>query len=241
LIESFTERFNKDDTGRFLPRRTRFNLAHEIAHTFFFDLQHVPPRNKYDLSIPQTLHALERSCNRVAGALLLPSRMLEAAIVDQNILEPRILVETSNRASVVRGTLVAQLAHVRTIYQPRDFVVSGRFEDSCPIVEAVWRHYSFHSLFANVKPMSQVSAFFRPKDPYRRLWIFGGTANSLNFRVRMQGGAIEVWTMVVEDQLDRELASRTRYDPSFFLTIFRSENPSADDVLSDEPVIEQSA
>src|SRR5436190_15592749 len=33
-----------DPTGRSLPRRARFSIAHEIAHTFFFDLQDSPPR-----------------------------------------------------------------------------------------------------------------------------------------------------------------------------------------------------
>jgi hypothetical protein len=239
LIESLTDRFNKDESGRLLPRRTRFSLAHEIAHTFFFDLKRTPPRSRYDLSVPKTLHALERACNRVAGALLLPRAMLEAQIADKDILRPRILLEVSNRASVARGTLVSQLAHLRTAYQPRGFIISGRFEESCPVVEAVWRHYSFHSLFADVKPMSPVSSFFRSKAAYRGLWIFGGSANSVDFPVQMQGGAIELWTMVIEDQFDRELASRTRYDPSFFLTMFRADRPTGDELLSEDALVEE--
>lgn len=222
LIEKFTARFEEDGTGKLLPRRTRFSLAHEIAHTFFFDLKRLPPRSKYDLSVPQTLHALERSCNRVAGALLLPRSMLENEIANQNILEPKALLDISHRASIARGTLVSQLGYTSAAYQPRGFVLSGRFEDSHPVVEAVWRHYSFHSLFSDVQPSSPLSAFFKNNDPYKELWVFGGTASAVDFRVRMEGGSLETWTMLLEDRLDRELASNTRYDPSFFLTVFRS-------------------
>src|ERR1700719_5074463 len=38
------EAFDTDPTGRTLPRRARFTIAHEIGHTFFFDLRSDPPK-----------------------------------------------------------------------------------------------------------------------------------------------------------------------------------------------------
>jgi hypothetical protein len=220
LIESFTERLKKDETGRFLPRRTRFTLAHEIAHTFFFDLKRSPPRSKYDFTLPQTVRAVERACNRVAGALLLPSRILESEVDDEKIFDPRRLLRVARKAAVARPTLVSQLDTVKTSYQPRGFIGSGRFENSEPVVEALWKHYSFHSLFANVHQGSPLTMFFDQKDRFRELWIFGGGANSISFWVGMRSGRFEFWTILIEDQYDRELRQHTRRDESFFFTLF---------------------
>src|SRR5205823_13085544 len=45
-----TARFAKDGTGGSLPtamaRRARFTIAHEIAHTFFYDIRRMPPQPK---------------------------------------------------------------------------------------------------------------------------------------------------------------------------------------------------
>ena len=48
--ESFSEQFKQDGIGLGLPRhmirRVRFTIAHEIAHTFFYDRRSRPPMPK---------------------------------------------------------------------------------------------------------------------------------------------------------------------------------------------------
>ncbi len=55
--------------------RRRFTLAHELAHTFFFDLTCSPPVYKGEDS-PREQRVVERLCNEGANALLLPDRLL---------------------------------------------------------------------------------------------------------------------------------------------------------------------
>ncbi len=72
--------FSKDGTGRHLPdgykRQMRFTIAHELAHTFQFNLNKNPPENFLSELSSAALASLERACNDVAGAILLPSPFL---------------------------------------------------------------------------------------------------------------------------------------------------------------------
>jgi IrrE N-terminal-like domain len=92
---------NSSDAESLKPRQ-RFTLAHEIAHTFFYDLTHDPP--KVSKGIPKS-DVIERLCNLAAGHLLLPAHILEfrlqgtEAITAQRIL--RIAKEFSVSAEVV--------------------------------------------------------------------------------------------------------------------------------------------
>lgn len=52
---------------------TRFTMAHEIAHTFFFDLSESPPRD----ALPQMEKRIhEGICNRIAAEILMPKQMV---------------------------------------------------------------------------------------------------------------------------------------------------------------------
>jgi hypothetical protein len=71
-------------------RRQRFSLAHEIAHTFFFERKDGSLRPIK--GAPRGLQ-LEKACHRGAGMLLLPDRFLERELkkVDKRIHTAQIL------------------------------------------------------------------------------------------------------------------------------------------------------
>jgi hypothetical protein len=71
-------------------RRQRFSLAHEIAHTFFFERQ--AGSLKPIKGGPRGLQ-LEKACHRGAGMLLLPDRFLERELkkVDKRVHTAQIL------------------------------------------------------------------------------------------------------------------------------------------------------
>src|SRR6266404_4521791 len=68
--------FNSSPDGRQLPARivhkARFTIAHELAHTLFYDWSTTPPKRKFAVTTQKEAITLERACNRAAAALLLP-------------------------------------------------------------------------------------------------------------------------------------------------------------------------
>jgi hypothetical protein len=92
-----------------LPARTRFTIAHEIAHTFFFEEKSVRPRADINLEVPQTVKGLEYACNEVAVRLLLPDKLLLPQIKKLNILDPHSLRDLARRAGVATQILTVRL------------------------------------------------------------------------------------------------------------------------------------
>src|SRR5207248_1294642 len=76
-IDQFHRCFEKDSTGRGLPPRARFTIAHEIAHTFFFDRESSPPKSLINHNDRRTLPSLEGACSRAARQLLIPEFILQ--------------------------------------------------------------------------------------------------------------------------------------------------------------------
>jgi len=62
---------------RYLTPRVRFSIAHEIAHVLFYDSMDGDVENAVFL---RHWKRLERACNQIAGALLLPTERLVAEV-----------------------------------------------------------------------------------------------------------------------------------------------------------------
>jgi len=58
--------------------RRRFSVAHELAHTFFYDTDSMPPRKL--LNSPLSGGDVERLCNLAAAEILLPEGLLKEAV-----------------------------------------------------------------------------------------------------------------------------------------------------------------
>ncbi len=65
------------EIGRCTERRRRFTLAHEIGHTYFYDLKSSPPeRTLYDADPKDE----ETFCNMLASEILMPPHMIQAEL-----------------------------------------------------------------------------------------------------------------------------------------------------------------
>src|SRR5437588_3251850 len=71
---------DESDSGRSLPARARFTIAHEIAHTFFFDTRGAQPKSALKAQHRKEVASLERTCNRIAARLLIPDHVLTPII-----------------------------------------------------------------------------------------------------------------------------------------------------------------
>ena len=85
------ECFNNESTSRMLSPRVRFSIAHELAHTFFFDLSSQSPKLSKKFTAGgglSELENLERHCNTIASHLLLPTQMLASEFLRLKAITP---------------------------------------------------------------------------------------------------------------------------------------------------------
>lgn len=108
-----TEAYGAESVTTLLPTRVRFSLAHELAHTLFYDLSEPRPRAAKFASEAQ-LDDLEKMCNRLARHLLMPSELLKKEISGLPKLKPETLLTTAARFGVSPEAFV-----VRLVYDPR--------------------------------------------------------------------------------------------------------------------------
>jgi hypothetical protein len=131
------------------PARMRFTIAHEIAHTFFFDLEALPPRETVALNRSRTVHSLEYSCNDLAARMLLPESPLQNAVKKMDVLDPLALRDLTR--------LSGASPHVLTVRLKDSFDWSGNFgavlcvrqDQSGPVIVAAAMHYSLRSVFGS--------------------------------------------------------------------------------------------
>lgn len=104
---------NPEDGGRSFPSRIRFTVAHELAHTFFFDTMGHDQLPK-EVAIghhPSETNSLERECDRAAGMMLVPRHLLELLLREErvDVLNPLIIRTLASRFAVSIECLVIQM------------------------------------------------------------------------------------------------------------------------------------
>lgn len=100
-IEDYYRRWNDvRDGGRSLKVRTRFTIAHEICHTFFYGIEGDSPRKHIDTKHHETLKSMERACDKAAARMLLPEPILRAEMRRIDILDAQGLVFLREKAAV---------------------------------------------------------------------------------------------------------------------------------------------
>jgi hypothetical protein len=112
------EQFLRESREQLMPSRLRFSLAHELAHTFFYDLSEGTPKlaKQFRSGGGKTeLENLERNCNRIAAQMLLPTPMLKAALKGMKTVNPPSLLELAQRAGVSIEALVRRLSDQNTL------------------------------------------------------------------------------------------------------------------------------
>jgi len=214
-VEDLQTRFRDDSTGKRLPHRLRFTLAHEIAHTFFFDLNSRPPKNKVHLENPRTLHALEMACNTIAGGLLLPKEIFERRFAGKSLHDPDTLSKIANTAHMSKPALISRLAKLGSSTLPPAIFASVRRKGHELVIEAVWRHYSFHAMFSELKAGAPLQFQGVSMQCLKPLQIYGGSFCKVSFDVSLDTRVSDRW------KLSAESAADTVTSHAFIVTLTR--------------------
>jgi hypothetical protein len=163
-IEEYTRRLQSDHTGKSLPWRTRFTLAHEIAHTFFFDISCRPPRTKVNFENPRTLHSLERSCNRAALQLLLPEATFADRYRGVDFLLPKLLRQLSSDAAISAPAIVVRFNYLRRVSHPFGILICAERSPKGFVINSISRHSGLRSVFKDVDVGQPLTALISDKN-----------------------------------------------------------------------------
>jgi hypothetical protein len=88
----------------------RFTIAHELAHTFFYDVKVSPPRDLLEPQSFEEVEKLESMCDEIAAELLLPEPVLRRIAVGLNFMDPDALRGLCVTSAVSPITLVIKAA-----------------------------------------------------------------------------------------------------------------------------------
>jgi hypothetical protein len=148
--QALTDAIRMDGTGRSLPtdirNRARFTIAHEIAHTFFYDMSKTPPVSKVDVRTPATLRSLETACSLAASSMLLPKRLLEKLFFQLDWLDPRNLNAIAAKALLSKSALVNRFRSLPPEMHPEGVILSIYRRRGTIQLQAVSGHYSMKQL-----------------------------------------------------------------------------------------------
>lgn len=106
-----THRLTRDG-GRTLDPRLRFTIAHELIHTFFFNLSGPVPAHYLKAQNHREIASLEGACNDGAAKILLPRHLLEPELRWAGPLNPRMLRSIQEKYAVSLETLVIRIKHL---------------------------------------------------------------------------------------------------------------------------------
>src|SRR6266542_6833866 len=113
-----------ESTDELTDPRTRFSLAHEFAHTLFYDLTPSPPKIAKSFRAgggKTALENLERNCDRLAGHLLLPTQLFEAAVLNMKEISADSLRELARCAGVSVEVIIRRLGTRSALLRQRYF------------------------------------------------------------------------------------------------------------------------
>jgi hypothetical protein len=139
--------WRSDDLAhRALSPRMRFTIAHEIAHTFFFNVETVPPRATVDLDTSRTVNSLEYTCNELAARILLPGPLFRSAIKRTSVLDPSALREVARRSGVSPQVLIVRLKQSFDWADEFGAALCVRQEETGLVVVCKAMHYSLRGI-----------------------------------------------------------------------------------------------
>ena len=210
-VENFRAIWNKsDDGGQSLPPRVRFTIAHEITHTFFYDISEASLRNKMESEHHKTLERVEKECNMAAGAILVPEALLKAEARNSDLLDPKCVLALTEKfrvsvecfvirmgqSSAWRGTLGA-VAYVCER--------GGEFR-----IEEIAIHPQLRNLLPGGKRGRRVKDFVHSPS----LTLYGGDKQKVLVNIPAKTGETPVW-----ERFELACERATRRTKSYVLTV----------------------
>ena len=117
-------RYNSESKTGLLPVRLRFSIAHELAHTFCYDLKTTSPKlsKKFSSGGGKTeLEHLERHCNTIASHLLLPTQMFAAGFMRLKNITPESISDFAKTAGVSLPAFLLRLNKSDSLFINKPF------------------------------------------------------------------------------------------------------------------------
>ena len=138
--KGFSEKFLSGNDN-LLPARHRFTIAHEIAHTYFYDLSKQPPFMQFPPNADKEHRRMETACNVIANRMLLPRLILEDFVKKNDPTDPNCLRELAGKSAVSpqvivsafgssagclpHNSAIASVAHDGTCYRITSFALGA--------------------------------------------------------------------------------------------------------------------
>jgi IrrE N-terminal-like domain len=142
---------NGADAATLKPRQ-RFTLAHEIAHTFFYDFQHDPP--KVSKGAPKS-DVIERLCNLAAGHILLPQRHLELRLSGYGSITAQAILKIGKEFGVSAEVVIRRLNELDKFKAPVcALLLVGEDQSKDTYIRSVYFHPSLLPYLRKPKPFS---------------------------------------------------------------------------------------
>jgi hypothetical protein len=169
-----TARLAEDGTGSTLPetilRRARFTIAHEIAHTLFYDIRSRPPRPKTRVDDETSTTKLELACNQIAGLLVMPEGLMQRTFSRFEFVRPEEFRALADAAMVSSEAVVHRFQHLRNLPHPEAILASISRQGGQWVITAISRHYSLRNVFGDAKVGAPIKALVDEPD----FVLFGG-------------------------------------------------------------------
>jgi hypothetical protein len=180
--------FSKEYTengGRNLPAEVRFTLAHELAHTFFFDLVDGKQLHKVPTDQHSAWQKLESECDRAAGHLMIPvdfSNRNNNPGTAADVLDPNLILSRIKALGVPSRTFVDRLHWRIGGVTDRDgaiFYLQSRPEEPNLAVIHAWAMSGSADVL--MRERAQHNGDFRQICNDEALLIYGGTRDDMRF------------------------------------------------------------
>lgn len=139
-----------EQRGRYLPSRIRFSLAHELIHTFFYDIKRRPYSNRLNGTHAKEIESLESACNFGASHLLLPTRSLKSDTYKKDVLTVDAITDLAKRYQVSIECLINRFEHLEDWTPKRGLVAFVRQDADGYRIKAVAKSVAVCELFKNV-------------------------------------------------------------------------------------------
>lgn len=165
-----------------LPGRMRFTIAHEIAHTLFYDTKSMPPRDLFEPEDAEKAQALESLCNAAAAEFLLPEKVMRHVAVAVDFMNPDSLRELARMASVSPETLVIKTQRKNEWFHNIGGILCVERTDEEWQISAIALHVALRGIFGRVKRGSLIQQLV--KSP--RFCLTGGSLKKLTTIVNFE-------------------------------------------------------
>lgn len=212
--QKFRDAFDADPTGRSLPRRVRFTIAHEIGHTFFFDLRTNQPKETEDHTDRRTLPSIEDACNLAARQLLLPEFFLvnqySQGYGQADLRNPEVLRDLAERAAMSPPALVLRFESLLRFTMPDGMLLCVQQTNEGFLIQHIVRHAGYKDVFLDAVKGTPVTTIVQDK----KFVLLGGQELESSRRLRV-GGSAKNYVISAEDVGKTNRAS-------YFMTVRRS-------------------